>query len=509
MDLKPILRKYAPLVSFIIIIILIISGWILYLPIMRIPQPPGGKKAIILSSANDFYRKEGEPGFNDGEDGRFDSEPFPPKWAENFGPNEYGGIDSSIPGHDTPGVIQLIVTSPPTLKAVNTEFVYNWTKYHPLVKYAAYNLSAWVNITTNINTPPILPAVITPPGAGARIGLRWLNSSNDIIRTDWSAGLFGPFSGWNFLNVTGIAASNKTEITQLHLILAVEGNMTGTNMVLFDDIKVEYWFPPPIPSPPPSNQDTDGFPAQALHIYWILKDHGYTDDDIFLMLYHTGDDIIDIDASDGFSNDLNRSGILAEIDVENNDVNASRFKRELNVAISGSFASSIKPRDQLIIYMVDHGSNKVLGDGNATFHFEADDSYITEIEFVNLVRLINCKRMLINIDICFSGNFLNEDLNIGSSWYDIPKSILITSTTNLLSWYWRDNNNADGFAGSFFFHRFWDGLNQNRTIENAFDLAINSIPSGQLQSINTTQSPLIHDNLGIIDVLSFNNTPQL
>jgi hypothetical protein len=227
------------------------------------------------------------------------------------------------------------------------------------------------------------------------------------------------------------------------------------------------------------------------------------------MLYHTGDDIIDIDASDGIPNDLNRSGILAEIDVENDDVNASRFKRELNVAIPGSFASSITSRDQLIIFMVDHGSNKVLGDGNVTFHFEADDSHITEIEFVNLARLINCKRKLINIDICFSGNFLNEDSNIGSSWYYIPKSILITSTTNLLSWYWRDNSNADGFAGSLFFHHFWEGLNQNRTIENAFDFAINSIPSGQLQSINTTQSPLIHDNLGIIDVLSFNNTPRL
>ncbi|MFX0006606.1 MAG: C13 family peptidase [Promethearchaeota archaeon] len=509
MDLKRILRKYTPIVAFIIIIVLIISGWILYLPIMRLPKPPGGRKAIILSSANDFYRKDGEPDFNNGEDGKFNSEPFPSKWAENFGPNEYGGIDSSIPGHDTPGVIQLIVTSPPTSKAVNTEFVYNWTKYHPLLKYAAYNLSAWVNITTNINTPPIFPAVITPPGAGARIGLRWLNSSNDIIRTDWSTGLFGPFPGWNFLNVTGIAASNKTEITQLHLVLAVEGNMTGTDMVLFDDIKVEYWFPPPIPSPPPSNQDTDGFPAQALQVYWILKDHGYNDDDIFLMLYHTGDDIIDIDASDGIPNDLNRSGIEAVVDVENNDVNSSRFKSELNVSISGSFASSIRAKDQLIIYMVDHGSNKIEANGNATFHFEADNSYITEIEFFNLISQINCKRIMINLDFCFSGNFLNQNSNIGSSWYNIPNSILITSTTDILSWYWRDNTNADGFAGSIFFHHFWNQLNQNQTIGDAFNYSINIIPSGQIQSINSIQSPLIQDNLGIKGTWSFNNTPQL
>lgn len=506
MDLKSILRKYGPLVAFIIIIGLIITGWILYLPIMRRPPTPGEKKAIILSSANDFYRKDGEPDFNEGIDGNFGSEPFPSKWDENFGSNEYGGIDSSIPGHEGPGVIQLIVTSPPTPKYVNTEFVYNWTKYHPLIKYAAYNLSAWVNITTNINNPPIFPAIIIPPGTGARIGLRWLNASNDVVRTDWSTGLFGPFAGWDFLNVTGIADnSSSSEITQLHLVLAVEGNMTGTDMVLFDDIKVEYWFPPPIPMPPPSNTDSDGFPAQALQVYKILKNHGYTDENIFLMLYHTGDSIIDIYATDSIPNDL----VGAVIDVENDDVNASRFKQELNVSASGSFASSIRSKDQLIIYMVDHGSNKVLGDGNTTFHFEADDSYLTETEFFNLVSQINCRRMLINIDICFSGNFLNEFSDIGQSWYNIPNSILITSTTDILSWYWKDNSNGDGFAGSFFFHQFWSQLDLNQTIIAAFNYAKNFIPSGLVNTVEEIQTPLIRDNLGINATWSFNSTPSL
>lgn len=142
--------------------------------------------------------------------------------------------------------------------------------YYPLLKFAAYNLSAWVNITTNAWAP----TTIVPPGTGARIGLRWLNSTNDILREDWSMGLFNTFTGWTFLNVTAIADnSSLTEITQLHLVLAVEGNMTGTDMVLFDDIRVERWFPPPIPIPIPSNTDADGFPAQALQVYWVLKNH--------------------------------------------------------------------------------------------------------------------------------------------------------------------------------------------------------------------------------------------
>ncbi len=506
MESKKNLMKYGPLVVFILIMVLIFSFLPLYLQTTRREEIPGERKAIILCSANDFYRKEGFPDFNNGEDANFSTETN--RWPQfvDF-PNGYIVQESNLPGHDTPGFVQFIVKTPATPKYVNMELVYNWTKYYPLFKFAAYNLSAWVNITTNINTPPINPAVIIPPGAGARIGLRWLNSSNVVVRTDWSNGIFGPFAGWTFLNATGIANSSSiNEITQLHLVLAVEGNMTGGEMVLFDDVKVEYWFPPPIPTPPPSNINSDGFPAQALQVYWILKDQGYTDDNIFLMLYHTGDDVIDIETSDGIPNDLNRSGVVAKIDVENDDVNASRFKQELNISVSGSFASSIKSKDQLILYMVDHGSNAVLGDGNATFHFEADDSYITELEFFNLIKQINCERMLINIDICFSGNFLHQD---PYSWYDLPKAILITSSTDVLSWCWRNNNNADGFAGTWFFHHFWVQLSQNRTIEEAFNYAKNWIPSGQVLTINDIQSPLIQDNLGIKNTWSFNNTPQL
>ena len=491
-------KKFIPLIVLIISIGLILSGWILYLPIMRRKPIPGERKAIILCSANDFYRKEKIPDFNNGRDALFDDESGY-RWISNF-TNGYGGIDNTIPGHSTPGVMQLISSGG---GYVNLEYIFNWTKYYPLLKYAAYNLSAWVNITENdLQTP----AVIKPTGAGARIGLRWLNSSNDIVRTDWSKGIYNTFVGWSFLNVTGIAdIATQNEITQLHLVLAVEGNMNATDMVLFDDIKLEYWFPPPIPSPPPNNFDSDGFPAQALQVYWTLKNHGYTDDNIFLMLYHTNDNSIDINANDEILNDL--TGAI--IDVENNDVNSTRFKQELNSSISGSFASSIDSKDQLIVYMVNHGSNKILGDGNATYHFEADNGYISEFEFVDLIRGINCKRKLINIDICYSGNFLNYNSSIGLSWYDIPNSIFVTSTTDTFSWYWRDHTNADGFAGSWFFHQFWDQLNKNQTIGQAFNFSKNFIPSGQGRSIFEIQTPLIYDPLGINDIWSFNSTLQL
>ncbi|MFX0021004.1 MAG: C13 family peptidase [Candidatus Hermodarchaeota archaeon] len=494
-------RKLIPIILISVIFVSsIVIVLFLFLPSGQI-LTTGNRKAIILSSANDYYRKDGEPEFNEGNEAKFNQESN--NWTVSSFVNMFGAVDSTSPGYDgLPGVLRVFAAG---AGYGNFEFVFNWTKFYPIYNSTAYYLSVWVNITTISGGSPI----IGPPN-GVRVGLRWLNSSNGLVRTDWSNGIFDTITGWTLLNVSGV--NNNTigyEITQLQLVLSVEGIMAGNEMILFDDVRVEHWFPPPIPIPIPSNIDSDGFPAQALQVYWILKDHGYTDDNIFLMLYHTGDDVIDIEALDGIPNDLNRSGIIAEIDVENDDVNASRFKRELDVSIPGSFVSNITPSDQLVIYMVDHGSNRVLGDGNATFHFEADDSYITETEFFNLVKLINCARMLINIDICFSGNFLNEYPNIGQSWYNIPNSLLITSTSNILSWYWRDNINPEGFAGSWFFHQFWDQLDQNQTIGAAFNFAKNYVPIGYANSIDIIQKPLLEDNLGIKDLWSFTSNPQL
>ena len=106
------------------------------------------------------------------------------------------------------------------------------------------------------------------------------------------------------------------------------------------------------------------------------------------MLYWKNDvdGIVNIYRNDGILDDT----IGAIIDVLDDDVNASRFKHELNPSIQGSFANSIKSNDYVIIYMVDHGSNKIFANGSATVHFESDHSFITEFEFYNLVKEITC-----------------------------------------------------------------------------------------------------------------------
>ncbi|MFX0030744.1 MAG: C13 family peptidase [Promethearchaeota archaeon] len=501
MDLRSNLRKYVPLIGFVLLMGLVITGWILYLPTIpeRVPRT-AQKKAIILCSANDFYGTETEDEFNDGNDATFVDDQG--NWTYSGTPNSIG--DYSLFGNETTGSI---IIEPTDFNPISGEFTLDYSEFYGLHEYALYNLTA------NL----FLQSAVSVDGKGAQIALRWLNSTGGIVRTDKSNSINTTIGKWVSLNIVSVC-NNETgnEITDLEISFSFEGTFAGgpSDHVYLDDLMLERLIQVnltnPTDPPPDGKINSDGFPAQALQVYWILKDNGYTDDNIFLMLYHTGDDIIDIYANDIYTNDLNRSGVLADVDVENDEVNASRFKQELDVSNPDSFASTIRSIDQLLIFMTDHGSNAILPDKNATFHFEADNSHINETEFYDLVKEINCERMLICVDCCFSGNFLNENKNIGQSWYDLPNCIFISSASNVLSWYWINNKNLDGFAGSWFFHPFWEELNKNQTILSAYNFALGFIPSTNFpKPVTIIQNPLMKDNLGISMNWSFNGDPQL
>jgi maltoporin len=64
-------------------------------------------------------------------------------------------------------------------------------------------------------------------------------------------------------------------------------------------------------------------------------------------------------------------------------------------------------------------------------------------------------------------------------------------------------------AIAMLFHQFWEQLDQNQTVANAFTFASNFIPWRQWAPLIVTQSPLMHDNLGINTTWSFNSDPSL
>jgi hypothetical protein len=483
-----------PIIALIIIGAIIISAILLTLPTTQPIVPGGERKALLVGSANDFYESEPDGDFNDGGDSSIDLNPG--NWT-------FGGVNCSgeYSGLGNPPGSLTIFTLLDTLVVGN--FSLEYSKHYNFTEYALYNITAEVFIQSGVSLG----------GTGVRLGLQWLNSTGETVRVDWSDGITDITNIWFVMNLTGVC-NNETnnEITDLNLVLSVNASFPDIlKAVFFDNIKIDKWISvnpsaPVEPPPSPGGINSDGFPAQILQTYWILKNHSYTDDNIFLMLYwkNDADGIVNIDRNDGVLDDT----VGAIIDVLDDDVNASRLKRELDPSIQGSFANSIKPNDFLIIYLVDHGSNQILANGSATFHFEADKSFITEYEFYSLVKEITCSRMMINIDCCFSGNFLNSDPNVGASWYNIPNCIMITASSNRPSWYWINNANGDGWAGSWFFHVFWDKLDGNVTIDTAFNNAINFIPFNQAPLI-IVQNPLMYDNMGIANTLSFKSDPPL
>lgn len=181
------LKKAVPIIALVIIAILVVSLVIVFLPPGQI-SPQGSKKAIILSSANDFYRKDGQPDFNDGNEANFNGESN--NWTQGNGINMFGAASQFDQGHDSLGVFWFFAAGG---GYANLEFLFNWTTYYPLYNFSAYYISVWVNISTNPGTGT-LPITIGPPN-GVRVGLRWLNSSNSTVRTDWSNSIFDTQEG--------------------------------------------------------------------------------------------------------------------------------------------------------------------------------------------------------------------------------------------------------------------------------------------------------------------------
>jgi len=463
----------------------------------------GQRKALICCSANDFFGSEPEEPFNDGHDSNLDNiAKGTGNWTYSNTLNSYGEyafLNESL--------TILSIVPGPTIG----NYSLNFSDHYPLYNYAFYNITADIFIQN--------PGLHPIGSKGIQIGLIWLDSGHNVVREDWSTNVNSQFNQWFTLNITGVC-NNETgnDITDLTLVLKVNVSnfIPLVDIVYFDNIEIYKWVlvdldNPTGTTPPSPGINSDGFPAQALQVYWILKNHGYTDENIFLMLYYKddADGIIDISSRDKYANDLIRDGQPAVIDVANGSVTSTRFKQELNVSYTGSFASKIHPEDYLIIFMCDHGSNKVLSDGNATFHFEADNFWITEFEFYDLVKAIECRRMMINVDCCFSGNFLNADANIGQSWYDIDNCIMVSASSNLLAWYYINSMNPDGFAGSWFFHMFWDALNRTDNIDGAFNHAFYWPPAARGMPLFMIQKPMMYDNMGINTTLSFISNPPL
>ena len=201
--------------------------------------------------------------------------------------------------------------------------------------------------------------------------------------------------------------------------------------------------------------DVSAMPAQALQAYWTLRDLGYRDENIVLMLYHSGEDFIDYDG-DGL-NDLTN----ATIDVENANINKTRVRHELEQIVREVNGTD----DILVLYLIGHGILTYSGQSMLTF--ENGDSLSAD-DLNTWTKDIICKKIIYFLDFCYSGKFATSVRANGvfvSSADSEHEGWFYWDWANTLS---ETDKRIFGNSGSVFFHPFWKEVGKGNSLENAF-----------------------------------------
>lgn len=314
----------------------------------------------------------------------------------------------------------------------------------------------------------------------AHVGILWYDSTGSPIGTTiWSSGVSGA-AAWTPVTLTTTSPSHAASAE-----IRLKGkNPSSSDMcwVLFDTVSMWHY---KYENNSSTLSDKDGFPAQVLQAYYTLKAHGYDDDHIILMLYHKNDAFIDIEG-DGV-NDLTN----AVIDVEDDAVTKDRLGTEMQnlTAMTGA-------NDEVLIYLVGHGSR--VGT-TAYYHFETGDN-VSEQEMDLWLDNITCGRMTVLVDTCYSGNFITS--------LSANNRILVSASADLLAKWWVEADPPDQpYAGSWFFHPFWERIDAEDSIQAAYNYACGTVPIQVSQlagmTVQQIQDPQLIDCVGDVDTYSF------
>ncbi|HEC76586.1 MAG TPA: PKD domain-containing protein, partial [Thermoplasmatales archaeon] len=248
--------------------------------------------------------------------------------------------------------------------------------------------------------------------------------------------------------------------------------------------------------------DMDGFPAQGLQAYYTLKANGYPDDHIIFMLWHDNDNYVSIY---GGHNDLlgpppkiGGPNEPPEIDYDHNTPLPSGVNNwyELLQYNVNWLASNVGPDDEVLIYLINHGNyNNTTKKG--VFCFEDGSPVLPEDVFDDWIDNISCKRMTILIDTCFSGDFIDAPIDPGfdSGIDDETNRILVSAAGDCAGWYYLLSS-EDNWAGSFFFHPFFEKINRGESIRDAYEYACSYVPPGEFMNLSESQNPQLIDNIG-------------
>jgi parallel beta-helix repeat protein len=237
-------------------------------------------------------------------------------------------------------------------------------------------------------------------------------------------------------------------------------------------------------------QDRDCFPAQGLQAYYTLRDRGYDDDHIILMLWHDDetstptydcepnddDDGVDehISIYDGTNNwldgpdGINGTSDDPEIDIDNMNVTKLSLEQQIK-----NLSNLVGPNDHVTFYFVNHGRKNGTPE-RCQIYFEdntsgPDEQYLDAETLDSWLDKIKCRRMNIFIDMCRTKNFINSSINLTqeSNRLIIGASGGIDNIAH--AWF---NARPTHFAGSWFFHPFWNAIAAENSVQDAYKFAL-------------------------------------
>ncbi|MHA1383988.1 MAG: C13 family peptidase [Candidatus Helarchaeota archaeon] len=396
-------------------------------------QTPYNQWALIIAPSHSFYQEFVDLGVGEA---TFDNI-LSTQWS-------YAAINGDVGWNITDGWNETNVQDAPCVFISNeTDHVDGYFSSEPMNLPAKpnmfYTLTVWINCTPN-----------------ASIGLQWKNSSGSALYTNLSL----PVDTVSMWKKVAFSVRSPADAAYVNIIL----EFNGTGFAKFDHVILYYVDTIDNTSGMAPIQNADPFAAQAIQAYLVLRSHGYGDHKIMLMI-NSGDK--DVRVFNHTINDYNY--IESGIDYEGNDVNKSTFLKELNASVPNSWASHIRSKDELIVYLIGHGS-KNNPDGNVTFHFETGEN-VSEQELDDVLKTIACSHIILLADMDFAGNFIQPILSSASN-----RVLIASSSENNQSIYWLNATPAmidfftPQYAGSFFFHGFWDVLNISAmTLSAAFE----------------------------------------
>jgi hypothetical protein len=150
--------------------------------------------------------------------------------------------------------------------------------------------------------------------------------------------------------------------------------------------------------------------------------YGYLNENMYVAISDGLDPAPDQSNGGNSHPDLNGDGI--------DDITHSCTMANVNLIFS-ELATVLGPNDTLFIFTTDHGSGQYGVPGQPVTMNLWNNEEIWDYEFAALLEPIQCREMIITMEPCFSGGFVDDIINMNS---DVPRVISTAANDHEYSW---------------------------------------------------------------------------